>query len=408
MPEAPALQKLKIGGQAFLQAPQPVLARALEGGPLAQTRLFVFGRITAVLSHAGITEMMKDAERFTVDARNAGHKSALGMPFLPRSLKLLAENLLTLDEPHHTRLRRLADAPFRRAAIEGMRPAVGAQCARLLDEMAASSNTDLISGLCRPLPVQVICDLLGLSDARRDRLARVFAGFSGGSTLEIFRAATKIGWMQRELREEFALARTAPRPGLIADLVHAEAEGGRLSEDELLSLVFVLFAAGHETTTHFISSSVWTILTEPGARDAIAAMDADALSVAVDELMRFSGPVQFTKPRYAREDTVFLGHPIKRGKLVMALLAAGNLDPAAFEDPLTLNLARRPNRHLSWGWGPHLCLGMHLAKAECEIALRQILERWPGVEIDGDPAALKWSQRPGVRGLARLPLQLKS
>lgn len=408
MPEAPALQKLEIGGQGFLQAPQPVLARALEGGPLAQTRLFVFGRITAVLSHAGITEMMKDADRFTVDARNAGHKSALGMPFLPKSLKLLAENLLTLDEPHHTRLRRLADAPFRRAAIEGMRAAVDAQCTRLLDEMVASGNTDLISGLCRPLPVQVICDLLGLSDARRDRLARVFAGFSGGSTLEIFRAATKIGWMQRELREEFALARVSPCPGLIADLVHAEAEGGRLSEDELLSLVFVLFAAGHETTTHFISSSVWTMLREPGARDAIAAMDADALSVAVDELMRFSGPVQFTKPRYAREDTVFLGHPIKRGKLVMALLAAGNLDPAAFEDPLTLNLARRPNRHLSWGWGPHLCLGMHLAKAECEIALRQILERWPGVEIDGDPAALKWSQRPGVRGLARLPLQLKS
>ncbi|OYW83606.1 MAG: cytochrome, partial [Hyphomonas sp. 32-62-5] len=94
--------------------------------------------------------------------------------------------------------------------------------------------------------------------------------------------------------------------------------------------------------------------------------------------------------------------------LVMALLAAGNLDPAAFDDPLTLNLARRPNRHLGWGWGPHLCLGMHLAKAECEIALRQILERWPGVEIDGDPAALKWSQRPGVRGLARMPLRLNS
>lgn len=408
MPAAPALQKLKTGGQAFLRAPQPHLARALAGGPLAETRLLVFGRITAVLSHAGITEMMKDAERFTVDARNAGHKSALGMPFLPKSLKLLAENLLTLDEPHHTRLRRQADAPFRRAAIEGMRPAVEAQCARLLDEMVATGNTDLVSGLCRPLPVQVICDLLGLSQERRDRLARVFAGFSGGSTLEIFRAASKIGWMQRELREEFALARTSPRPGLIAELVHAEAEGGRLSEDELLSLVFVLFAAGHETTTHFISSSVWTMLTEPGARDAIAALDADALSVAVDELMRFSGPVQFTKPRYAREDTVFLGHPIKRGKLVMALLAAGNLDPAAFDDPLTLNLARRPNRHLGWGWGPHLCLGMHLAKAECEIALRQILERWPGVEIDGDPAALKWSQRPGVRGLARMPLRLNS
>lgn len=408
MPPAPALQKLKLGGQAFLRAPQPSLARALAAGPLAQTRLLGVGKVTAVLSHAGITDMMKDAERFTVDARNAGHSSALGLPFLPKSLKLLAENLLTLDEPHHTRLRRLADAPFRRAATEGMRPAVEAGCARLLEEMARTGNTDLVAGLCRPLPVQVICDLLGLSEARRTALIEVFSGFSGGSTLETLGVLMKTGWVQRALRAEFAEARTAPRPGLISELVHAESEAGRLSEDEFVSLVFVLFAAGYETTTHFISSSVWTMLTQPGARDALAAMDDAALSVAVDELMRFSGPVQFTRPRYAREDTVFLGHPIARGKPVMAMLAAGNLDPAAFDAPLTLNLARRPNRHLGWGWGPHLCLGMHLAKAECEIALRQILSRWPGVEIDGDPAALKWSQRPGVRGLARLPLQLKS
>lgn len=408
MPKVSALQKVKVGGQAFQRSPQAYLSRAVETAPLAETRLMVFGRVTVVLSHAGITEMMKDADHFTVDARNAGHKSALGMPFLPRPLKLLAENLLTLDEPHHTRLRRLVDAPFRRAAIERTRPAIEARCARLLDEMAHTGNTDLISGLCRPLPIQVICDLLGLAPERRDRLEHVFSGFTGANTLEMFLAATRIGWMQKELRAEFAEVRAAPREGLISELVHAEAEEGRLSEDELLSMVFVLFAAGHETTTHFISSSVWTMLTEPGVRDALAAMDDDALAIAVDELMRFSGPVQFTKPRYARQDMEFLGHPIARGKPVMALLAAGNLDATAFDDPLRLNLARRPNRHLSWGWGPHLCLGMHLAKAECEIALRQILARWPGLAFDGDPAALKWSRRPGIRGLSAMPLRLNS
>ncbi len=180
-----------------------------------------------------------------------------------------------------------------------------------------------------------------------------------------------------------------------------------MSEDELIAMVFILFAAGHETTTHFISSTVWTMLSRPGLREEVAGMDDAARSVAIDEFMRYCGPVQFTKPRYAREDTEFLGVPLKRGKPVCAALAAGNLDPAAFEDPLALNLARRPNRHLGWGWGPHLCLGLHLAKAECEIAVRQLLARWPGAAINDDPMALRWSRRQGVRGLVSLPLTLK-
>lgn len=398
---------LKLTGQPYLRAPHETLAAALAAGPMAETNIYVFGRVRLVLSHAGITEFLKDADHFTVDARKAGHSSAFGMRFLPKSLQILAENLLTLDEPDHTRLRRLSDAPFRKAAIDGLRPSVEAQCEALLAGMERSGNTDLVTGLCRPLPLQVICDLLGLTGARREGLTRVFAGMSGGSTLEIIRLLMKTGWVQDEFRKEFAEVRAAPRPGLISELVHAQADDGRLSEDELIAMVFILFAAGHETTTHFISSTVWTMLTRPGMREEVAAMDEAALSVATDEFMRYCGPVQFTKPRYARDDTEFLGQTLKRGKPVCAALAAGNLDPAVFEDPLTLNLSRRPNRHLGWGWGPHLCLGLHLAKAECETAVRQVLARWPGVAIDGDPMALRWSPRQGVRGLVSLPLTLK-
>lgn len=399
---------LKLSGQAYHRAPHAYLAGALAAGPVAETNAMIVGRVTLVLSHAGITSFLKDTERFAVDARNAGHKSAFGMSFLPKSLKVLAENVLTLDEPDHTRLRRLSDAPFRRTSIDGLRPAIAAQCAALLDTMVAEGNTDLVTGLCRPLPLQVICDLLGVSPARRAELIRVFNGFTSGSVLAVLQALMKTGWIQREFRAEFELARREARPGLISDLVHAECDEGRLSEDELMAMVFVLFAAGHETTTHLISSGVWTMLTTPGARDRIAAMDDDARAVAVDELMRFCSPVQMTKPRYARADTELLGMPVQRGKAVMALLAAGNLDPAVFDDPLTLDLARRPNRHLGWGWGPHLCLGLHLAKAEAEIALQQLLARWPGLAIDGDPMALPWGKRFGTRGLARLPLQMKT
>lgn len=398
---------LKLTGQDYLRAPHARLAEAVAAGPVCETNIYVFGRVRLVVSHAGITEFLKDADRFTVDARKAGHSSAFGMRFLPTSLQILAENLLTLDEPDHTRLRRLSDAPFRKTSIDALRPRVEAQCEALLTEMERSGNRDLVTGLCRPLPLQVICDLLGLSGARREELTRVFAGMSGGSTLEILRLLMKTGWVQAEFRKEFAEVRASPRPGLITELVHAQSDEGRMSEDELIAMVFILFAAGHETTTHFISSTVWTLLTEPGLRDQVAAMDETAQAVAIDEFMRYCGPVQFTKPRYPREDTDFLGVSLKRGKPVCAALAAGNLDPAAFDDPLSLNLARRPNRHLSWGWGPHLCLGLHLAKAECEIAVRQLLTRWPGVGIDGDPMALPWSRRQGVRGLVSLPLTLK-
>lgn len=398
---------LKLTGQDYLRAPHAALAEALAAGPMAETNIYVFGRVRLVVSYAGITEFLKDAGRFTVDARKAGHKTAFGMKFLPKSLQVLAENLLTLDEPDHTRLRRLSDAPFRKLSIDALRPRIEAQCEALLADMERSGNRDLVSGLCRPLPLQVICDLLGLSGPRREGLTTVFAGMSGGSTLEILRLLMKTGWVQDEFRKEFAEVRTAPRSGLISELVHAHADGRRMSEDELIAMVFILFAAGHETTTHFISSTVWTMLTKPGLRDQVATMDEAARSVAIDEFMRYCGPVQFTKPRYAREDTEFLGVPLQRGKPVCAALAAGNLDPAAFDDPLSLDLSRRPNRHLGWGWGPHLCLGLHLAKAECEIAVRQILQRWPGVEIASDPMALPWSRRQGVRGLVALPLSLK-
>lgn len=399
---------LKLAGQDYLRAPHGVLSAALAAGPMAETNIYVFGRVSLVLSYAGITEFLKDADRFTVDARKAGHSSAFGMRFLPKSMQILAENLLTLDEPDHTRLRRLSDAPFRKLSIDALRLRIEAQCAALLADMERSGNRDLVTGLCRPLPLQVICDLLGLSGHRREALTKVFAGMSGGSTIEILRLLMKTGWVQDEFRKEFADVRAAPRAGLITELVHAQADGGRMSEDELIAMVFILFAAGHETTTHFISSTVWTLLNERGLRDQVAAMDEDAQATAVDEFMRFCGPVQFTKPRYPREDTEFLGVALRRGKPVCAALAAGNLDPAAFNAPLTLDLARRPNRHLGWGWGPHLCLGLHLAKAECEIAVRQLLAKWPGVQIDGDPMKLPWSRRQGVRGLVALPLTLKS
>jgi len=402
------MRKLDIQSQAFKAAPHQRLAEAIADDSFARVRIPLFGEIKAALTHCAVHQILKDSDRFAVDARNAGHKRAFGFPFMPKSLKLLSQNILSLDDPDHQRLRRLADAPFRRAAIETGRPQVAELVDLYLDQITAleSPEIDLVETVFRPLPLRVISQLLGLTDAARDRLLKTMEGFSGASsTWGMLRALAGIGGTVKQLRTEIDLARRNPRPGLLSELINAEAEGGKMSEDELVSLVLVLFVAGHETTTNLLSSGLYALMTEPGAWQAAQALDADGWRVAVDELMRFAIPIHMTKPRFVITDTEIDGTPFKRGDTVIALLGAANLDPAVFENPLKLDLARRPNRHTGWGGGPHICLGLHLAKMETELTLAKIAQRWPDLALG---EGLKWSKRLGTRGLERMPVRLKS
>jgi cytochrome P450 len=396
----------RLGTQALKRSPHAALAAALTGPPVQEMSIPIFGRLAVTVSHAASQDLLKDTDRFAVDARNAGHSSAFGLPLLPKSLKVLASNVLTMDDPDHRRLRKLVDGPFRRAAVGTLRAPIALQVSRLLDGMEAAGQTDLVNGLFRPLPLQVICDMLGLGENRKQLFA-LFDGIAAGSTFwGMVRAVFQIGPVQQFFRDEFARVRVEPRSGLITELVHAEADGDRMSEEELLAMVFVMFAAGHETTTHLMSCGLYTLLTEPGARDAVMTADEEGMGVLVDELMRYGGPVQMTKPRYVKADTEFHGKALKRGDKIMALLAAGNLDPAVFEAPLVFDPARRPNRHLGWGGGPHICLGLHLARLETEVALSQIFARYPRLRLAVPPEKLSWTARTGLRGVTAMPLHL--
>ncbi|MEZ5998901.1 MAG: cytochrome P450 [Hyphomonas sp.] len=400
---------LNITSQAYLLAPHQTLAAAAAAGPFVEAKVPFYGRITLVCRHHAIQDFLKDTGRFVTDARHAGYKSAFGIPFLPKPLKLMSENLLSMDDPDHARLRRLSDAPFRRAAIAASRPKITEAAHVLLDRMEAEGNTDLVAGLCRKLPLRVIYDMLGFRPETEAKLSGVLDGLAGGDSVwTALRAVMKIGEVQTLLREEFEALRREPRPGLATELVQAETEGERMSENELVAMVFVLFAAGHETTAHLLSTGIWTLLTTPGAADQVRAMDEDARLVAVDELMRYCVPVQMTKPRFIAEDTEFLGRSFRRKDKLFALLAAGNMDAEEFPDPLKMNLARRPNRHVGFGTGPHQCLGLHLARTEAEVALEALFARYPGLAIEGDPNALRWIARPGLRGLKRLPLRMEA
>jgi cytochrome P450 PksS len=323
--------------------------------------------------------------------------------WMPAFIGALANNMLTMDEPDHTRLRGIVDEAFRRRAILDMEPRIRAIADDLASRLFADeSPADLVERYARMLPLSVICELLGLPPSDRpkfiawaNRVARVT------SVIGFLRMMRGLAQMKRYLEERLRFAREHGGDGLIAELVRVEMEGGRISANEMVSMIFLLLGAGSETTTHLISGSVYELLKNPTLRDWLEE-DWSRAGLAVEEFLRFVSPVQFSKPRFVRQDTEFGGIRVKRGDRIMAMVAAANMDPQANEHPERLDLQRRPNRHLSFGTGIHFCLGHQLARIEGMCALQALFTRWPRLRLAVVPAQIRWRKRPGLRSIEQL------
>ena len=385
--------------------PHPVLQDFVARGPITQSKIPFLGKMNFLTHHAAVMDMLKSSDKFVVDGRNAGKRSQIPIPYIPKTFKLLMSNMLSLDDPDHRRLRKVADKIFRTANIDAMRPAIEAMADQLLDEMEAKGETDLMQGYFDVLPLLVICKLLGLGAEDREKLtAEIRAFVDISSVFGVFKISPVIKRMSNYLREEFAAVRKNPKPGLISEFVKlADTDEDCLSENELLSMVFVLFIAGHETTKNLLSCAVPCLLDHPEQLQALKA-DASLWPIAVEELIRFTSPVQMTKPRYAVHDMEFHGQSFKQGQMVMALLAAANLDPAYFDDPLTFNIHREKIRHVGFGNGVHLCLGIQLARVEAQVALERLFARYPDLSLGVPRTELVWTTRLASRGLKRLPV----
>jgi cytochrome P450 PksS len=209
--------------------------------------------------------------------------------------------------------------------------------------------------------------------------------------------------MRRYLEGKLDAAREEGGEGLIAELVRVEKEGGKISRDEMVAMLFLLLFAGHETTTHLISGSVYELLKDPGLRDWLGE-DWKRANLAVEEFLRFISPVQFTKPRFVRKDIELGGVRLRQGEKIMPMLAAANLDPQANANPEQLDLKRKPNRHIAFGTGVHFCLGHQLARIEGASALKALFRRWPKLKLAVDDSEIKWRSRPGLKAIERLPV----
>ena len=403
------VHKFDLQSQAFMRDPFPTLAELRATGPVIEIKVPLMGRVWLATSHAAVTDMLKGAELFASDGRNVpGGKSTVPR-WMPKNLRLLGENMLMMDDPDHRRLRKLVDGPFLARSITAYRPQITALADGLLDRMEATGNRDIVTGYARALPLLVICEMLGLAGDDKQQ----FMDWTDQMTRSvgiwtIIRTMPALGRMIRYIRSEIAAARNGEREGLLVDLVNAEADGDRMSEDELVAMVAILFFAGHETTTHLISTGIGTLCAHP---DQLAALQADwsLAAPAVEELMRYNSPVQMTKPRIVRADIDFHGAQLKRGDRIMACLAAANSDPEVFEEPERFDIWReRPQRHTGFGGGIHLCLGLHLARAEGQIALERLFRRWPDLRVPQPIAERAWIPRLGLHGYRSLPIELET
>ncbi|OKO81520.1 cytochrome P450 [Bradyrhizobium sp. AS23.2] len=395
--------RLDFTSEAFFRDPPKAIATLRMSGPVVATRFPLVGDVWITTTHDATAEVLKDSTTFTL-RKEDGDVAGLRW-WMPRYVKTIANNMLTMDEPDHTRLRSIVDEAFRRRAIVAMEPRIRAIADDLADELFANgSPADLVERYARILPLSVISELLGLPLADRPRfIAWANTMSSLTNVLSFFRLVFAFRKMRAYLERQLQIARVQGGEGLIAELVQVEREGGQITPDEMVSMVFLLLAAGSETTTHLISGSVYELLRNPGLRDWLE-QDWSRVGLAVEEFLRFVSPVQFSKPRYVRRDVELEGVQLKKGDRVMVMLAAANVDPAMHDRPESLDLERKPNRHMSFGTGIHFCLGHQLARIEEACALEALFVRWPRLGLAVDPSRVHWRKRPGLRAIEKLPV----
>ncbi|MEV0195397.1 cytochrome P450 [Nonomuraea sp. NPDC050691] len=381
--------------------PFTVYGRARERSPLARVLTPGLPPLWTLTRHEGARAMLADP-RFAITS------GSFMRPDVPEDCLPYLRTMSEMDGPEHLRLRRLVAPAFTARRAAALRPAIDRVVERLLDALpghatdgATDGGVDLLRHFAAPLPMEVICELVGVPEPDRARWheygALVAAGAGPG-----FAAA--IPGIMAGAREAVARRRAEAAPDLLSELIRAQAEDGdRLSDTELVTLVWHLVLAG-QTPANLIANAVHVLLSEPAQLKALRE-DPALMPRAVEELIRWCGPILLTVPRYAREDVELHGVTIRTGDAVTASVAAVNRDPRAFADPdrLDVTLAREAT-HLGFAHGAHFCLGASIARVQTEAALAALLRRFPGLALA--PEGARRAPDPGTWRLVSLPVTL--
>ncbi|MFF4380887.1 cytochrome P450 [Kitasatospora sp. NPDC001547] len=355
-----------------------------------------------VTRYADVRQALADP-RLALDKAHAAPGNYRGFALPPA----LDANLLNMDPPDHTRIRRLVSQAFTPRRVAALRAPIEKVAEQLLDAIEPLGRADLLATYAAPLPITVICDLLGVpEDDRHDFRAWTDSLITPDPDRpEAARAAVKamLGFFTGLIERK----RTEPGDDLLSDLIAARDDqegGGRLSEDELTSLAFLILFAGYENTVHLIANAVLALLTHPGQLAALRA-EPELIGGAVEEFARFDGPAPLAIRRFPREDLAIGGVTVPAGETVLLALGSANRDPEQFTDPDRLDLHRRETGHLALGHGIHYCLGAPLARMETALALTALLRRFPGLALDVPVERLRHRPTLRARGLLELPVR---
>lgn len=404
----------------------PAYARVRAEAPVIRSHAPNGNPFWLVLGYDEAQTVLKDHRRFANDYRTvlsedelkAALESYYGhLPVEEREEaiatdRLFSEHLLGVDPPQHARLRKLVSQSFTPKFVEGMRPRIQALADELLNTLEARIDAtgnrqfDLLPHYAFPLPITVISEMLGIPIEDRER----FRDWSN-AVLELNpQAGTNQAAMESLGAFAFYLMkiandkRQAPADDLFSGLLQAEAEGDVLSQQEVIAMIFLLIVAGHETTVNLIGNGMLAFFEHPDQLARFQTDPAAHIKPAIEEILRYYGPVEMSVARYAREDLELGGQQIRRGEPLNVMIAAADRDPELVAEPDRFDISRAPNRHLGFGTGIHACLGAPLARLEGQIALPSLIARFPSIRLAAPPDELTWRLTGITRGLTSLPV----
>ncbi|MDJ0756893.1 MAG: cytochrome P450 [Ardenticatenaceae bacterium] len=372
--------------------------------PVYEARVSRFQKAFLITRYDDVTAALRDP-RLIKNQRHAKTESGRqGGIWLPKSFRPLMHNMLNTDEPDHRRLRNLVHKGFTPRMIANLAPRIEAIAAEFLEKARKQGTFDLIEGFALPLPVTVIAEMIGIPKEDHP-LFREWSNkiVVSPTPFNLLRAVPAVRRFMKYLRRLTDQRRVDPQDDLLSALALAEEEGDRLTEDELLGTVFLLFVAGHETTVNLIANGMLALFNHPDQLDLLKE-NPDLIESAIEEMLRFDGPLQTTEMSFAKETFELHGVTIPQGTTVLPALLSANRDEAVFPNPDTFDITRSPNKHLAFGQGIHYCLGAPLARLEAKIAFCTLLQQMPDLRLAVSPEKLHYRSMLLLRRLDSLPV----